>query len=169
MAQILQKIEKKYELKHYIKMKTLIITSVWLIIGLTLFSQQPTIEYTYDAAGNRTHRDVIYIGEKKDNNKTGQSEKLSWSDKIGEHNIVIYPNPVKEKLTVEIGDIDNAAISQSLTGARMEIYSASGEWIYEDQKLKSKNTIDFSGMQSGTYMLKITLGGKSSVWKIIKE
>jgi hypothetical protein len=32
-------------------MKNLIITSIWLIIGLTLYSQEYAIEYTYDDAG----------------------------------------------------------------------------------------------------------------------
>jgi len=148
-------------------MKTLFLTSIWLIIGLTLYSQEPAIEYTYDDAGNRTHREVIFIGEKKDNNITGktdnESDKLTWSDKIGSYGITIFPNPVKEYLTVEIGDIDNAP------NARMELYSASGERIYEDQKLKSKNTVDFSGLKSGTYVLKIIIDNRVSTWKVVKE
>jgi hypothetical protein len=32
-------------------MKNLITTSVWLIIGFTLYSQQYAIEFTYDDAG----------------------------------------------------------------------------------------------------------------------
>lgn len=148
-------------------MKTLILTSIWLIIGLTLFSQQPAIEYTYDDAGNRTHREVIYIGEKKDNNLTGENEKqtdkLTFSDKIGGHEISIFPNPTKGELRVEITEITEAA------NPRIEIYSTSGEMIFSENKIKSKSRLDLSDRQAGTYILKIILEGKSATWKVVKE
>jgi hypothetical protein len=148
-------------------MNKLIITSVWLIIGLTLYSQEPAIEYTYDAAGNRETRTVIYLSEKIDDKKTSeiddQSDMLSFSDKIGEHSISIFPNPTKNDLKIEITGIESSSDS------RLEVYSSSGKRIYKDEKLKSKNTVDFSGRPAGTYLLKILIDGKSCTWKIIKE
>jgi len=148
-------------------MKKHFITSIWLIIGLSLYSQQPAIEYTYDGAGNRTHREVIYIGEKKDNTKTGktdnESDKLTWSEKIGEYEISIFPNPTKGELEVEITGIKDA------TATRMELFSTAGEMIFSSDKLKGQSRLDLSGRQAGTYVLKIILDNRVSTWKVVKE
>lgn len=148
-------------------MKKQIISVISLFASLFLYSQEYAIEFTYDDAGNRETRTVITIGSKENNKKSSkdeeQSKTLSFADKIGDHSISIFPNPTKNDLKIEITGIESSSESQ------LEVYSSSGERIYQDEKLKSKNTIDFSGRPVGTYLLKIMIDGKSSTWKIIKE
>ena len=72
--------------------------------------------------------------------------------------IRIYPNPVKDILTIE-GDLQNAI--------SLKLYGLSGQLILE---LKDNfNTIDMSQIETGIYFVKLNTGKDTSTFKVIKE
>ncbi|MEZ5198781.1 MAG: T9SS type A sorting domain-containing protein [Bacteroidales bacterium] len=156
-------------------MKEQIITTIWLLTSLALYSQTNTIEFTYDNAGNRTERHVIEM--KSPENKTGeqQNEELEkvFAEQMGEQEVRIYPNPTKGLLMVEIKgrkDATNLPAGKSWqAGARMELYGSEGKMVYSIDKVKEKTKVDLSDMKAGTYVLKIVLDERVSSWKVVKE
>lgn len=100
------------------------------LILLSMFSQAQTpiysLQYSYDANGNRTARALNFIiirsaetndsvqevvadsaallvNERTDNNTAaGEHTTASNTDKLGEQQIILYPNPTKGSLTLQI-------------------------------------------------------------------
>ncbi len=83
---------------------------------------------------------------------------LSRSD-FSSDQVVAYPNPVREKLFLEVGT-DNLV--------RIQLFDVSGRLIFENGQFQSESSIDFSKLGSGTYYLKIEREGKALTREIIK-
>ena len=84
---------------------------------------------------------------------------LSINNNSLEEDLVIYPNPAKDMVTV--------SSSIPLNNAKYTIYDITGKQIL-NASLKS-NTINVSKLSTGIYVLKITVDGKSKTQKIIKQ
>lgn len=78
---------------------------------------------------------------------------------IESNNLKIYPNPVKDKIT----------ISNSADIEKIELYDLIGQKIFTNSFLTNKITIDLTNYKSGVYLLKIFSEGKVYANKIIKE
>ncbi len=77
-------------------------------------------------------------------------------------NILIYPNPASNYITVEY--------STPATDTRYEIFNILGKKVNTGILKKSdKNNIDISGLPDGIYMLKMFTDKKSGVNKFVKE
>ncbi len=77
----------------------------------------------------------------------------------------IFPNPAKEYFNVSLNNISNA-------NCTVEIINAMGQSIqfhHLGNDAHISNNISISDLASGIYMVKTTLGNKSSVRKLIKE
>ncbi|NOX48404.1 MAG: T9SS type A sorting domain-containing protein [Chlorobi bacterium] len=147
-------------------MKNLITTTTALIFTLALFAQDQAIEFTYDATGNRTERHIIELKkDNPDNKSTGKSTEAgeAFAETLGESEIIIFPNPVKGELSIEI---TNQRQGQSAT---LEVFSLSGKSVVKKEKVKDKTKVDMSKLPPGTYILKIRLGKETSTWKVVKE
>ena len=116
----------------------------------------PGYEYSYDAAGNRIMREykIIYI------KKAVLEESQSVLD---EHEITVYPNPVRSNLEVKVTNLTKD------TRTRIQIYDISGRLIYEKESIKETTQIDMSNKTNGAYFMRLSIDGKSTDWKIIKE
>lgn len=131
------------------------------------------VEFTYDAAGNRTKIIVVNVLEPggklvtEGSNADSSDEESVISDENGiidnvaNQQITIYPNPTKGvvyyRSTIPIDEEGTVVISD-----------ANGR-IIENTPLKTKGTLDFTGFVSGLYFVSVTLKGDTSFWKIIKE
>jgi polyhydroxybutyrate depolymerase len=71
--------------------------------------------------------------------------------------ISVYPNPVKDHLTVQYAN----------TIKEIEIYDVTGKRVYTQQK--PKHSISLSGIDSGIYFLKVETDLGATFKKIIKE
>lgn len=71
----------------------------------------------------------------------------------------IYPNPVKDQLTV----------TTTLSQFSMELYNLQGQLIQKHAHASGTQIFDYSTIKSGFYLLKIYEGNQSTVFKIIKE
>ncbi len=72
--------------------------------------------------------------------------------------LILYPNPVKDLLHV---GCDNMR--------QYDIFSADGKLIKTSQTSNDEDVIDFSGLESGIYMVRITSDKKVVTKRIIKE
>ena len=80
-------------------------------------------------------------------------------DNFLEQNLVLYPNPVQDKLFI---DSPNMSLEQ------VNIYDLSGKMVFE-QKGVSNDNLDVSHLQSGVYILKIKTSVGVVQRKLVKE
>lgn len=71
--------------------------------------------------------------------------------------IKVYPNPAKDKVTIETNNVNLTSV---------EVYDLLGKKVFEQNKL-SNNTIDISDLSNGIYMLKLNSENKSITKKLI--
>jgi len=135
-----------------------------LLFNISTAFAQTTISYLYDDAGNRIERKIVLNtslerSAKVDTIKT----KEVFKDNLGDSKVLIYPNPTRGRLLVEISGYDKT----SKTG--LYLYDLSGSVILSKSPVTGSDQLDLSPFSIGTYVLKIVLGDKVSEWKIIKE
>jgi hypothetical protein len=140
-------------------MKTLFICIALLLSAM--FARSQSVSYAYDAAGNRTARTFSLI--KSPEAPQSPSEITSLTDLIAEKSIVIYPNPTKGNLTVEIKDFTDKL------EAEFQLTDLSGRVIANRKATAASQTFDLSNRAAGIYLLLIRINGESVVWRIIKE
>lgn len=146
------------------------------VIGLVLSSKVSAqgdvakIKFEYDLNGNRISRTIIFY--KSDLNKTGdenqegfnqiEQESDKYTEKLGEHNINIYPNPTVGKIVIETkSPVDNLIIELTdIKGKSLEKFTNTQD---------NKFTLDLSNNTNGIYLLKLCSDGDCRVWKIIKQ
>lgn len=147
----------------------LMLSGILVINSLILFAQNHAIEFTYDAAGNRTERHVIELkspeNSQEQNVKSGEQKSgndVVFTEQLGEQEISIFPNPTKGELSVKITNLKLVSM------ARIELYTLAGELLLASM-LEAETVIDLSAMDNGTYILKILLDDRVSTWKVVKE
>jgi hypothetical protein len=74
-------------------------------------------------------------------------------------NLVIYPNPATTQLNIEINDLAHYP-------QRAEIYDVLGQKVHEATVHSNKFSLDVSGLEQGTYLLRIFSGSRASTYKI---
>jgi hypothetical protein len=118
--------------------------------------------YGYDAAGNRITR-TITLNTQQANLKSGVAD---IRPSVVEDEIIdakIYPNPTKGQLTIEIPDAAN------IQRGNITIYNMNGQVITRNAIGSHRESIDLSSKANGIYIMQISLDGKVSSWKIIKN
>ena len=77
--------------------------------------------------------------------------------------ISVYPNPVKDFMTVDFN-------SEKLENSRYQLFDASGKIIIQGNLKSAKSQISASSLPTGMYILRITKAGKiGKTFKIIKN
>ncbi|MBT3206892.1 MAG: T9SS type A sorting domain-containing protein [Bacteroidetes bacterium] len=154
-------------------MKTkIIITLTILIINAPSFSQNYTFDY--DAAGNRTDRfitlsppskaalqDTSFVDEEIVEEETTEEEKLH--DKLGSFDLVVFPNPTKGEVVVQISGEENFGT------VSYKVFDIYGKEILSGAKNSNVLQINLSQQVAGTYFLHLEINGKEKSWKIVKE
>jgi len=145
----------------------------------TCFAYSQTIEYTYDAAGNRTGRTVILLsnpqglksarhdtaaglrGEQQPQDNTALPQPVL--NHVGTSTIKIYPNPTAGMLTVEVTGLEPAKENT------LVVYTVEGKEIFALSRLTGRDVVLLGTQPAGVYIMRISLGGVASEYKIIKE
>jgi len=153
-------------------MKCLKIIFFNLLFVANAFSQTVShISFTYDATGNRTTREVIYLktSEVEDADATKQSafgqaaDSVEFKVILHGQEVSIFPNPTKGSLTITIAGAEE-------TGpATLALFSISGELVLKQQIRQPNTTLDLSGHPPGTYLLQISTAAGRETWKVVKE
>jgi hypothetical protein len=143
------------------------------ILSLTYDSFTQTINYAYDASGNRVSREIVFppIAKPMDLDSTQLNEVDSIHkntnyliDPIQSFTLKIYPNPTDGKLFIEILNMNN-----NQTGS-VSLYNSNGQQIYLIENFKGELTqIDITSQSSGIYVMKVVIGDEIREWKIIKN
>ena len=87
---------------------------------------------------------------------------LSYLDAVGEHGsntVVLYPNPVSDKLTVEATEaIDN-----------IEIFNITGALVYSQKNCTDMVEIQTADLPAGTYVIRLTTQSATEVRRFVKK
>ena len=87
---------------------------------------------------------------------------LLYTEGVGEqtgNNLVLYPNPVNDKLTVEAHE----------ALGNVEIYNLMGALVYSQKNCANKVEINTSDLQSGIYFIRLTNDKTSETRRFVKE
>ena len=123
-------------------------------------SAQTKISYSYDAAGNRVKREILMS---KTQNQAKQTS-ASFSDMVADRQIKISPNnPTKGNLRIEVAD------GTAFEKGEVEVYSLGGIKITSAPTYNKVAVVDISQSTNGIYILRVSIDGSSTSWKIIKE
>lgn len=157
-------------LRHHLK--SFLLSFLLFFTEIILAQNSLPIEYIYDAAGNRTIRQVVTIRSSSDS--TVKQAKKGTTD-YNETNtpyftahvqsllLHVYPNPTRGLVVCEVQDIpDN-------TDYTMRLLDSRGRRLIEQSGQGSRIEIDLSGKPSGFYILELTIGEEHSSMKIIKQ
>ncbi|SHE77354.1 leucine-rich repeat domain-containing protein [Dysgonomonas macrotermitis] len=116
------------------------------------------VEYFYDASGNRIMKEITLLPV-----LVSEGSNNAITDETFKNKVIIYPNPTKGKLDIEISDTEGTELVQA------RIFNINGQ-IIDKQSIKDRIlSFDLSGNPSGVYILVLEIGQKRSTWKIIKE
>jgi hypothetical protein len=121
------------------------------------------ITYSYDPAGNRTEKVILLM---KSSSVEQGTEPLT--DKSF-HNmeILIYPNPTKGNLIVEIKPNDQMESFDDKI--LFSLYDVSGRLIKQVNGETGVTSIDLHAEKDGMYLLIVKQGEINSRWKVIKR
>ena len=120
---------------------------------------QNLIGFAYDEAGNRIKRELIIPA--KPQNFKGQ-ENRSCYDELG-------GKPIKIT-THQSGIIDISISNLEMTdNACVDVFSVNGMLILSQDITEILTSIDIGSQPSGIYIVRITVNGNVTNWKVIKN
>jgi len=88
---------------------------------------------------------------------------IFYTDKLNESDVLIFPNPTRGALAVEIRNM-NTGIPHRLT-----VFNLNGAIVFEHLNISNYTQIDLFSQPSGLYFLRIFSGDTFITWKIVKE
>lgn len=143
----------------------------FLLVGMLLllqfiaigkgYAQTGRVDYTYDQAGNRTGRLIVYQSQAKRYNPP--TDSVVVKDQLAGLDLKFYPNPTKGMLRVDING------SEADSELNMVIYDAQGRMILNSKANEGSNVLNLTRYAFGWYILQIQAGGNKREYKIIKE
>ena len=90
---------------------------------------------------------------------------LSVDELLADSNLIsIYPNPVINRVTIDIGtNVENPL--------QIQLYNITGQQVFNNTITQQKNTLNLSTLSSGTYIMQMTDSktNTSKSFKIIKK
>jgi hypothetical protein len=135
---------------------------VLLLMPIFSFGQSKVIEYSYDKAGNRTHRYVITLSS--NTLMSAQIDIPPLEHNLGPLEIKIFPNPTRGQLLVEVQNGDDES------KYTFYLYDISGKLMIEESiKGNGSQPLNLSSFNPGTYILILKTPDEKMEYKIIKE
>lgn len=143
--------------------------AILLLLTVSAFAQQALPrQYEYDAMGNKVFRKVVRLKSAISDTipttqglGTLQQQKDTFSDKIGNYAVTIYPNPTSGTITVQF--------EHSVTNGQYKISSLAGHILQQSTFSSSSIKVDLSSYPAGIYLLNVKMDGVEETWKIIKK
>ena len=122
------------------------------------------VSYTYDNAGNRIKRSIIRVLDIQTSSGYYEDNQIEPEEISGELEIHVYPNPVREELTIEIwkgNDEDKYSL---------QLFDSTGKLLVDKKRYgNGREPVDMSQLSTGIYFLIINTGDGRKEYKIIKE
>jgi hypothetical protein len=148
---------------HLNKTKNRILLILFLLSFVSTGFAQNTVSYAYDNAGNRISRVIVLNSSKSPQVKKDSIAPAPVVEQLGDRKILVYPNPTKGALAVEItGGSDK-------DGIRIVLFSAQGIQLKNLKTTTGTTAIDMHLYPPGWFILRVLAGDKVTEFKIIKE
>ena len=118
------------------------------------------ITFTYDDAGNRTDREIVYYqAQQKSSTKILSDEELEFGK-----GLAVYPNPAREALFITLHQEALEEPSRFIL-----LYDGTGRLILQSPAEGEVSRVDVSNLTDGTYILRLIYGTRHKEWTIIKH
>ena len=88
---------------------------------------------------------------------------IFYTDKLNESDVVIYPNPTRGALAVEIRN------KTSETSYLLTVFNFSGSIVFQKSHIGDYTQVDLSAHPKGSYLLRISSQNSVIIWKIVKD
>jgi len=144
-------------------MKTIKIILILAVLAFSALLCNGQVYFGYDAAGNRISRSITLQKSTQQEEDAVQPEQKEMKDKAGDSDVLVYPNPVRDEITVKIPGLSESE------NAVIIIYGQGGNLLYRNDKAGSICVISFSGYMAGIYYMTIKIGEDYTEWKVVKE
>jgi hypothetical protein len=153
-------------------MKQLYSVTFILVFSLNFtlaFSQNQSVNYAYDANGNRVKQWITTM--KIDHNDTIDSihqdsiikNQTSDSCSTIKKSISLFPNPTQGLLELKIIGMKEGETAEYV------FFSISGQEIFRRETASSLTEIDISNFAPGTYFLSVIFEKRTEGWKVVKQ
>ena len=76
--------------------------------------------------------------------------------------LLVVPNPFNDRIKINT-DYEDAGV------ASINIYNANGILVFSRKNFDLRETIDLSSLKMGFYMMRVSLGEKNLIKRLIKE
>jgi hypothetical protein len=122
---------------------------------------QSHIQYSYDAAGNRTHR-AYYPFRPAPPTGQNQSQSPIPSDVQTKYSISAFPTPTSDKINIiifNLGENDKATLL---------LYDMQGKEVLVRLAHTKSEQLDMRGLPSGNYFLKVIINEEKASYIIQK-
>lgn len=129
--------------------------------AISLAATAQSVEYGYDACGNRVARRLVLDQFGKDQPIADPQDDFA-EEQLGSARIRIYPNPTCGHLKVTIHCADEPQGS-------IEVFDTHGNRAVDFFNIGRENDIDLSSRPGGVYFVRLCLADDVSTWKIIKK
>ena len=140
--------------------KRIVFLSAVLAVFVAMNAQN-RVQFAYDQAGNRVKRELVITHNARYAKKAATREEAYFED-LGERTVKISSNGSGIiKITVlhmHTEDEGNVAV-----------YSLGGSEVLNLALSSVETLVDISDKPKGVYILKVTLNGKVTTWKITKK
>ncbi|OFY11265.1 MAG: hypothetical protein A2X11_10910 [Bacteroidetes bacterium GWE2_42_24] len=127
---------------------------------MEVFSQ--TVNFSYDASGNRTAR-WLEVKDMKNSEDSALLRLLDFKPAgAGEllSDVQVYPNPVSHEMHIDITRLGD----EVATGKLCDV---NGRPVLSFSNLISTNSINLETLAPGIYLLRVECKGEQRVWKIV--
>ena len=139
---------------HYIYNPIIKNANTWPFDAQQYFLLNIAIDPNVTASFIQSTMEVDYV-------RVYQETVLSNQEQNNLNDIILYPNPVTDNLTIQI--------TNQLTGIKAKIYSVLGQEVSSFSLNEIQNAIDVSHYQSGIYFVKLETENGIKTFKIIKN
>ena len=141
-----------------------------LFLMMSLGSISQHVSFTYDAAGNRTGRDIILLNKEPANEEEDLLRSSAFTDssplymaRFEAVKATIAPNPVLTKFSVKLEPFSEAV------SAQLYLHTMTGTPVFGNEQLSAITQVDISEHDNGAYVLTLVVNGKKQTWKLIKQ
>lgn len=161
-------------------MKKIVALTFLLVITISMATAQSIDRQVFATAGNTVsnanHKITFTIGEPligmiQNNTVINQgflaaassSTTLAVDEQLLNTAIKVYPNPVTEKLSIDLNDVSG--------NIKLMLYSMTGQLLITEKLNTQKNSINISHLKNGLYLVNLHFSDYKTIktFKIIKK
>ena len=139
-------------------MKSKILYTIFTMAFISAACLSQDIEYTYDAAGNRTRRAPAPLRL-----MSNQLQNNDAQDVAVAHGISVAPNPTKSDVVISIAKLP------SESHATITVYDEAGKVLQSIKQQNTEQTISLKSQPAGVYFIKVAIAKEEIFYRIVRS